>query len=567
MSGCAVFERYSFKTEAPRPFWGFSKMDKSEEPSKLWIIWGLFFFTLLLHSFLFLIWQKYFFIYSFHNTHVFMDVVSSAYWKLRNSGHFFPPFHQFPRFGIEGNGVGIYWPPAVPVMGLWALCLLPTAWPLLPNIAYLTAAMLGIYYSTKAICSDRFCSMAGAIIFSFYWIVQIQLVSFELQLATAASVSWGFYFYLRSRFFTRLWPSLLTVFLTIFALYCDRATPGLFMAAIFLTPENFKTAKSRYYVLGAVIATLLFTCPFYIPWIQGQFQNDKSIATLFSQSGVFLSPAEVYANLLHKPFFLLAHFLYYFIAITDCMMGYAFTGYLICGLFSLPRLRKPFFEALKTAIGIPLTFFILIAKKDYAYIFPLCVYFAIISGIGIYQLKKPLIRGLLLAMAFVLFIFQTQLFFHPASDARRIYFSHFFNTLQAQKVPHLILSNYFPPENNIIQKLSSTAGQIKKIFSKKNNISAIKPDVFIDLKMHFFQHSLVFFLRRSFSELNVINGYFVTPAKTKIDCGESFMYLLSDKKKESLLDNVSKISDCSPQNVLPLYQLPESEIVLYRVQK
>ena len=269
---------------------------------------GVFFFAVLgVHLFLAVRWQKQFFIYCFYNSIWFTEIVSKTYQDMVNLQHGFSAFAVFCRIGF-----GAYWPPVVPLVGLGMLLVLPVQWFFLPNFFYLAMIMLGIYCSVRFLTGNRLYSMLAAVIFSCYWFVLIQLVAFELQLAATACIVWAFYWYLRSYFFMRLWPSVGVGLCMVMGLYCDRVTPGLFVFALFLVPGNFRNKRS--WLLMALTLALVLICagPYYKEWA-GKIINSGGVAFCFSQGTDVSMPGEAYRAVLRNPQFLLAHLSYYFI--------------------------------------------------------------------------------------------------------------------------------------------------------------------------------------------------------------------------------------------------------------
>ena len=353
-------------------------MEKKKRVLPQYFVWVVFFAVLSLHFFLAVKWQRQFFIYFIDSCHAFIEAVSQAYQDVINSQHGFPVFYKFNLMGV-----GTYWPPIVFIIGLWTLLALPVQLFFLPNFFYLAIIMLGIYFSTRFLTGNNLYSMLAAVIFSCYWSTMIQCVSFEVQLAVTACIAWSFYWYLRSCFFTRLWPSLLVGLFMVFALHCDRLTPGLFLFSLFLIPENFKNKKSWLLMGWVLVFVMICAWPFYSKWITNFFLHPSALATIFNQGDDFSSPTEVYRTILHTPPFLFAHLSYYFIFLTENLLGYGFTALLVLGLFLLHRLKKPYAKVVWIVLGIPFIVFIGIFKKNSMYIFPLCIYFAMISGIGI----------------------------------------------------------------------------------------------------------------------------------------------------------------------------------------
>ena len=537
-------------------------MEKVKGNPSRYFVWALFFGVLCVHLLLALIWQRQFFVYFFVNTATFMEAVSWACWDIVHSHKGFPIFYAFTRVGLGG-----YWPPLVPMIGLWTLLLLPAPWFFLPNFFYLAMIMLGIYFSTRILIGDNFYSMLAAVIFSCYWFVTIQLVAFELQLAATACIVWSFYWYLRSCFFTRFWSSLLVGLFMVLALYCDRLTPGFFIFSLFLVPGNFRNKRS--WLLMVLVLALVTICvwPFYGAWKDKVFGNSKLISTVFSygrKDAAF--PLEAFRTVWHNPQFLWAHLSYYFISVPERLLGYGFTALLLSGMFFVHRLRKPYPQVLWTALGIPLALFIAIIKKDQVYIFPLCIYFAMITSIGIYFIRSRFIRWVLIILMITLSVMQSILFnSYRVEKPYNSLFSHQFTRLEAQGIPRLFLQNYPWPQNKTTEQVNSIVDQVGPVMKKRASLGERKQAMIVDLASHCVRYSAVFSLRKNLYNVKVINAEIT---EENFDhCNEDFLYLLSDKEPYAAESSPGSSGGCSWKSLEAVFRFPDSAITLYRVRR
>lgn len=515
---------------------------------------ALFFTPLLVHYFLLRQWQDKFFIYFFNNTQAFMEATSAAYQNAINSNWDFFSYFSFGKCGVGG-----YWPALVPSIELLFLRYFPAALFLPSNMLYLAIAMLGIFLSTKQLTHNSLCGAIAAAVYSCYWIVMIQLVAFELQLAVAACVAFGFYWYLRSQFFNRAWPSFMTGVFMVLALYCDRALPALFFFAFFLVPENFKTKKGRLLMVATLFFVSLCALPFYGPWLWGQFHRHEAIATLFSQNGDFSSPTEAYKSIAIHPAFLLGHLAYYFIALTEQLLGYGFSVFLILGTFLLHRLRKKQVEILGVVPGVPLAILILIIKKEQTYLFPLCIYFAIITGIGIGFIKGRAMRFVCAVGIVLLFTAQYRSFFNSNPQREKAFFSEL---LVRQKIPRLALYDFSQAPQNLGRQVNLLREQMALIIRQGILKEKAEQILFVDFEEFCFQNAAVFLLRLSFPKIRMFNGSFAKTPELGDSCSAGPAYLLTDKKKYEDIRQQS-VGICPWKRLLPVYKFSNGSIVLY----
>ena len=537
-------------------------MEKGKNDLSPYVVCAMFFAVLGIHLFLAIQWQRQFLIYFYGSSDCFTDAVSWAYQRMVHFQQDFSVFYKFDRLAV-----GRYWPPVVPLMGLWTLLVLPVQWLFLPNFIYLAMIMLGIYGSVRFLTANQFYGMLAAVIFSCYWIVLIQLVTFELQLAVTACMVWSFYWYLRSFFFTRFWPSLLVGSFMALALYCDRVTPGLFVFALFLVPENFR--KKRSWLLMALALVLVVTCagPYYKVWLGGKLSDPGALTSIFSQGTDVSLPGEAYRAVLHNPQFLCAHLSYYFISLTEKLLGYGFTGLLILGVFFVPRLKKSYAQVLWIAIGVPLFVFIGILKKDHFYIFPLCVYFAMISGIGIYFVRGRWVRYLLILGIAGLTLMQYLFLFEHSRNSRKFFFSEQFEEMSLQKIPKLFLGGYGEPHKRLTDQVRLVAQQVIPMLNQRALSGERKQALVVDLHGHFLQHALVLLLRVDLQRAKVINAFYAWSQGADKDCDEDHLYLLSNRERYAVEQGPASGGGCSWKALEPLYRFSDSGITLYRVER
>ncbi|MBU9888932.1 MAG: hypothetical protein KTQ49_03560 [Candidatus Omnitrophica bacterium] len=532
--------------------------DKKEPGSR--IVWGLFFIMLLLHFFVALKWQERFFINFITNSDCFTDAMSWAYQNIVRFDQGFSLLLDFRRIAV-----GAHWPPLVTIIGTLNLLLVPARFFFLPNFLYLAMTMLGIYHATRFLTGNRLYSMVAAVIFSCYWATMIQLVAFELQLAVAACLAWSFYWYLRSRFFTCFWPSLAAGLFMVLALYCDRVTPAVFAGALFLVPENFKNKKAWGFMAVTMILVAVCAWPFYRNWVM-TLANLFAHPELMGQIGDVRPAPEVYREVLRNGWFLSAHLSYYFVSLTEKLLGYCFTALLVSGLFFLSRLRKPYAQVLWAAVLVPLIVFIAVLKKDHFYIFPLCVYFAIISGAGLCLIRTKWFRSLLLAVVTVLAITQSLLLFDFSARKTTPLFSHQFKRIKMQTVPRLFLDPYAEPPRNYLRQVYFVVNKVSSLMNRRAAEGDQEQALIVDLQGHYLQHVTVFLLRTRLQRAKVINAFYNVPPDSDESCLESSLYLLSNKTAYAG-DRGPGSRGCSWKALELLGRLSESDVTLYRVLK
>lgn len=539
-----------------------NKAQRSNKDLSPGVVLLILFVLLGVHFFLTAEWHQRFFVYFVNLSGVFVDDLSRDYQRVMFFDREFNAIFEFKRFLT-----GFYWPPLVLVLGLWSSVVFGASFFFLPNYFYLLMAMAGIYLSTYFLIGNRAHSLLAAAIFSCYWAVMTHLVAFELQLAVAACTIWSFYAYLRSDFFTRFWPSLLTGFFMIVGLYCDRLSPLMFTAALFFVPQNFRNKKALFLMLFVLSLVVIGAWPFYHAWSKNLL-NPNNRLILFSSYGDCSPSLETLKVILGAHKYLAAHLSYYFVSLTERLLGYGFTGLLGIACFSLQRLKKPFGQVVWLAFGVPLFFFILIPKKDYIYIVPLCVYFAMISGIGIHYLRLAWARFLILMLIIGASTFQYLLLFKKIPYRQTHYFSRAFSQRPSWvAAPKLFLSDYpFPMKENFARARSivETVGAL----TREKELSGERGQtVIVDLQCFQSSNIVAFMLRTARQPAKVIHAFFAAPLGTDPNCKEAFLYLLSDKKKYEALDLTKNEGVCSWEGLEPLMKVHDSEIILYKVRR
>ena len=534
---------------------------------RLYLAWSIFFAALLVHVFWAKLWSSRYLIYLFNNCHAFLSSLSYAYHDIVNGGHSFIDFSVFSLPIMEP--VGHYWPSLATMIGVWTLLFLPFEWFFLQNIFYLALTMLGIYFSTRFFIDDDIYSMVAAVIFSCYWAVMVQLVSFEVQLAATAFTVWGFYCYLCSKYFTKFWPSAFMGIFTIFALYCDRFTPAILLFSLFFIPENFKNKKSLLSMFLVAIFVIIYAWPFYEPLIRGTLRIGAIFFSLPNDVvPETLPPMEAYRIILCNPSFLIAHLTYYFISLPERLLGYGFTAFFAIGIVLFNRIKKPEIKIIWVAMIAPLLFFTLIMKKHYMYIFPLCIYFAMVTGMGICSIRKSLVRYALLVMIVGLSAVQLFSFFPPPPSHQlpSLFFSHYFPQMKRQGIPRL----YFGDSAGMAEDIPKFAFSIiRQMELALRDLPEKDKVVLVDLQCFPLHHLTVLLLNLYFPRFKFINVPFLKAIRDdgKLQRDTDSLYLLSDKK-EYLGENGRKSVDkgsYSWRSITALYNFTDSEIVFYKL--
>ncbi len=318
--------------------------------------WYLFTAVLLLHIiFSFFFVRNNFF--SFVNSaHAFLASLGGVYQQVIRGQCSCSALNLDIFFKCGKYGVGLYWPPLPHLFSLWLLFIKPHFLILMiQNILYFSFIMLAIYKITDFFIKDRFFSILAAIIFSFYPTVNYFLKGYEVQLASACFISWGFYFYLKSNSFQNFPLSLCFTVLFIMAMYCDRLTPGLFLCGCFINPSNFKKKKSFLILLGIVFISLLVLSPFYHRWLQCvieglKFNRFLTIGQDTSVSGIF--------NLIRiNPGYLSAQLFYYFLSPTDQLLGNIFSVIFLIGIIGFIKFQHKDKRIIIINLLLPLFFF------------------------------------------------------------------------------------------------------------------------------------------------------------------------------------------------------------------
>ena len=455
--------------------------------------------------------------------------ISSAYHQIANTKtDWVSAFIHFPWDHNLTQGVGSYWPVLVPMMYVCVLFLFTIKWFFLTNIFYLFLAMSGVYFSTKFLINNRFYSMLAAIIFSSYWIIRMLSVSVESQLFVAACVVVAFYWYLRSYFFTRFWESMLVGAFMILGLYADRVTAGFYIFALFLVPENYKRRRSLFFMFLTLVVVLISVWPFYQRWVTTNLWSSQARAILFSSIGDCSSVWDSYKMVVSNPKFIFVHLTYYFVSLTEILLGYWFIFFLAIGsIFLIWRSTNIHKQILGTAILVPLTGLILIVKKDFAYIIPLCVYWAIVTATGVYFIQKKLVRRALLSLISILIVLQYSLFLTSYPFPKQYFFSDQFGKMKAHNIPKLWL--YAPlwsamPANSLFL----ITDQINQIIGMDSHASTDKQTLMVDISNSGVHNCLLYLFNLGLPKIEIVDthgtGFF---SDNKFKTGR--LYLLTDK--------------------------------------
>ena len=554
---------------------GFSMKEKGRF-FKTVIVCFFFMGVLSLHWVLAQQWYKDHFILFFTSTNAFLDAVTMAYQKVAMMQCSLFDFSIFQKTAVY-SGVGTYWPPLPFMLNLWTLSAFPLEWFLLPNLLCLGAIMLGIYSSAKLFCGDDFYSMLAGTIFSCYWLVVLQQVTLGVQLSVTACIVWGFYWYLRSEFFTRFWPSIFLGMFSILALYCDRVSPGVFILPFFLFPRNFRRKRSLL-VMGLVII-LIVGClwPFYRSWVAINLLRASKFSSLIqvSPNGA-PSPTtlgEVYRAILQNPVFLWGHLSFYFVSLTEQLLGYGFTGLFIVGAVFFYRLQKLESKIVWFALGAPLFLLTVFVKKSPVYIFPLSIYFALITGMGIFFIRKRALQYTLIGVILCLTALQYDYLLGGATQNKGDFLSRQFLHMRQQKIPNCAFET--APSMKVIKdkmfsrRIFSMTGQIGAFLSQSSLGGVRIPEVVIDFQDRHATYFTVFLLRKMFPALRFHNADSETPfsVRTFGDSKNSFLYVISDKKEYAETDTPREIRGCMKVKPSPEHRFLESGAAVYRLQR
>jgi hypothetical protein len=303
--------------------------------------------------------------------------------------------------------------------------------------------------------------------------------------------------------------------------------------------------------------------PFYQSWIKTNFIRGNMI--LFSQTATpMMSPIGYYKVVLRDPFFLFAHLSYYFISLVS-LLGYGFAGLLLVGGAFFQRLTKPEAKVVWLATIVPLAIFILIVKKEFVYISSLCVYFAMITGIGIFLVRKKIFQFVLIGMIVVSAVFQYRDLF-MANARKPPLFSPELKALGARKIPLLMTAvPYVGASIGIRRKILSIVGQLRPLLDDPSVPGAPQKVIMVDLSQNAKHHSAVFFLRFFSPKVKVLNPDF--GRRFFGDLEQDFFYLLSDKEKYEGQNALKNFGEASWQSIKPEYRFPGGRITLYRVQR
>lgn len=353
----------------------------------------------------------------------------------------------------------------------------------------------------------------------------------------------------------------------VLGLYCDRIVPGLFVFSLFLIPENFRQKKSLFLMAMVLVSVAICAWPFYRGWCS-VLSTAETRSVLFGYGNDTSSPVKLFKAIGHNPRFLMAHFSYYFIALTEQLLGYGFTALLILGVFLLYRLRKKsYIGVLLIAVSIPLLAFIGSPKKDYIYLSPLCSYFAIISGLGIYFVRGKWLRYLLILLIAALTVQQYFVMFDPPRGRRSLFFSHQFIKMRAQRIPGLFLEDYPFPEKNTTKEAQLIINWLSLLVYQPAALDEQKQTVVVDLKVHTLQHSVMFLLRIKHPRAKAMNAFYSSLPKTDKKRKGEHLYLLSDREQYAVEKGPGICGGRAWKNLEPLHRLPGSQITLYGAEQ
>lgn len=542
------------------------------------LAWLILIGVFSVHLFLIKKWCDRNFIHFFTSSSAFLSDLSLVYQAVVGSKCSPLDFSIFAKW--SHMGVGRYWPPLPHMINLWILIALPLKWFFLRNFIYLAMIMSGIYAATRFLTQSNLCGALAAAIFSCYPIVGVEMLACEVQLPVTACIVWGFWGYLRSQSFTKFWASAFVGICTVAALYCDRLTPGFFFIPLFLIPANFRKKKSWIFMSLVLIFVICCAWPFYQPWIK-RFLDGNFMATLFSQpSTPRVSLSAHYRIVLRDPLFLSAHLSYYFISLI-LLLGYGFAGLLLLGAAFFQRLKKPEIKVVWFAMIVPLIIFIVIVKKDFVYIFPLCIYFAIITSIGIFLVREKIFQYALVVATIALMVFQCRDLFMP-NVPRGALISREMEALSAQNI-HLLMplqkqdyasyKLYRSSPNNFQQQMLSTVDQLKPVLDAPSAPGMPQKVIMVDLWDPDAWRGTVFFLRIFFPKVKVRDDERIkvpdTESRRKFsgDSRQDFFYLLSDKKIYDDENALKNFEEASWKSIEPEYRFPDGRITLYRVKR
>ncbi|MFH0753832.1 MAG: hypothetical protein V2A70_04640 [Candidatus Omnitrophota bacterium] len=518
----------------------------------------MFGFLVLAHLILAKAWIGQHLILRYNNSHGYVTAIAAVFRNMVDSHAGFLHGVVTCQFAQD---VGEYWPSLVHRTYLLGLLCLSYKWMFLINFVYLIVIMLGIYFTVRFLIGDRFYSLLAAALFSCYGVIGMQLISCELQLAGMASIVWGFYWYIRSAFFTRLWPVVFFTVCVILAFYCERVTMGLYLGALFFVPQNFKNRRSVLVMALAGLVVLASIWPFYYHWFMMRDWS-SGLVEFFDIAGDQLGVVASYKMILNNPTFVGMHILYYFLCLPEMLLGRGFTFLLLVGFWFLRGWKDGWRSVLLFALFVPLAGFILIAKKHYLFIIPLCVYFSMITAIGIFSISRQSVRNLLVGLALVLCAVYSFNTYSSGRPLEKVLFSGSFPFIKTLGVPKLFSWDCFGVAD--YKRVREMAESIRPFLYP---LSGSRKVLMVDLKEYVQQHTLVYLLQLTLEKIAVVNVRFsdhVDPGQWLQDADG---YLLSDKMKYSDALAAKDIGGCAYRGVEPVFNLSGSEVVLYKVRR
>jgi hypothetical protein len=422
--------------------------------------WALFIAVFLIHAIVNFFWIKDNFFSHAINSECHMGATGYAYQKITSK-----EFSIFDMIlGIKNGdnvdgmyGVGGYYPPLPHILSVMFLFIKPHFMTLaVQNILYLFFIMLAIYKITDFFLEDKFYSTLAAVIFSFYPIVSFFMKNYEVQLCTLVFVSWGLYFYLISNRLQKLWPSFLFSIFFALSMYSQRLTPALFLAGCFLNPGNFKKKRSILVSIFSAVFICLLCYPFYSRWFK--FLTDPKITAMVLAIRT-TSPLNAYNLIVERADYLFFQLFYYPLSLPEQSLGTIFTFLLAIGISGLLFFKHEEKDFLILSVFIPWVIFNLYIKKDWGYIFPLLVLFAVITSIGIFKIRSGALKKILIAVIFSGGLLYNIFLYPPFGFLQQRIFTDYFPLITSDDVcPNLLFSKYLPQP-------SEYSGRFKEVSS------------------------------------------------------------------------------------------------------
>ncbi|MFH0985836.1 MAG: hypothetical protein V1882_09945 [Candidatus Omnitrophota bacterium] len=509
----------------------------------------------LTHWILAKLWVGQNFFLRFNNSHANLTALSAAYRDIVYEGKGFSSL----VFRNLGHGLGDYRPALIPKIYLFAMFLAPHQGILLVNFFYLIVIMSGIYCATKFLIGDRYYSLLAASVFSCYPLAWMQLVSCEALLAVWASVIWGFYWYLRSEFFTRFWPTVGVGLFLILAFYSDRWSGGFFLSMVLFIPENFRHKKSWLHMAGMLVVVLACIWPFYYQWIRALDWSD-GLVDFFDIAGDHIGVLESYQLVLWDFEKLQAHLLYYFVSLPDMLLGYGFTALFAIGLWQLRRHRS--FLIFVVMLSLPAAFFVVCIKKHYLFIMPLYLWFAMVTVMGIFFIRHQGWRRWVVALLIVLSALHLGHIFVPQGVLGKILFSNNFEAMHARRIPKLFSWDCFGTADK--QKLESIMTGVSPFLG---TMPRTKATLMVDLKEHVLHHTVVFLLQTRWKDGKVLNVGFEDHVDPRDWAPVIQGYLVSDRGQYEAGRVQGSVGGCPYAGLEPIGRFFHDEVVLYKIKR